>query len=240
MEKRCKRKHKRVRYHANVILNNSITAKGIDISEGGVYVYTGRSFPIGSIVNIILPLDSNKISARAKVMHDQAGIGMGLKFIDLTDSQKVILKKFILTSTNLSPQGSKQKKTVLIVDDDDSTRRINKSRLMLEGFYVVESRDGVEAIQYLQTETPDLIILDLFMTRMDGFKCLAIIKENKKWQDIPVLVYSARGNQDIIDKVIAAGATEFLMKMITTPVKLAQTVKVILNCREQGTNSTTE
>jgi CheY-like chemotaxis protein len=66
---------------------------------------------------------------------------------------------------------------------------------------------------------------------MDGVKVLMILKASPKWKSIPVIVLSSHGTKDVIDKVIAAGATEFLSKMITSPLKLSETIKNILRLR---------
>ena len=80
----------------------------------------------------------------------------------------------------------------------------------------------------LKKITPDLIIFDLYMEKMDGFKVLMILKSSPKWKDVPIIVFSSHGTQDVIDKVINAGADEFLLKMITSPSKLAQKAKAVL------------
>ena len=76
------------------------------------------------------------------------------------------------------------------------------------------------------------MILDLFTRKMHGFKVLTIIKESPEWQDIPVLIYSSKGGDEITGKVQAAGAAEFLLTMMTSPTKLAEIVKKILSPKE--------
>jgi PleD family two-component response regulator len=71
------------------------------------------------------------------------------------------------------------------------------------------------------------------MEKMDGFKVLAILRESPQWKDIPVIVFSAKGTQDVMDKVIDAGAEEFLVKMMTSPAKLANTVKNVLEKKSE-------
>jgi len=105
---------------------------------------------------------------------------------------------------------------------------MNKSKLVMEGFTVLEADNGMDAINMLKYESPDLIILDVFMQKIDGFKVLAIIKESPKWKDVPVIIFSSKGTQDVIEKAMNAGANEFLLKMMTTPVKLSETVKALL------------
>jgi len=105
---------------------------------------------------------------------------MGLQFVDLTDDQKNTIKEFIAYMVEKKSVIQTDKIRLLLVDENDTSRRINKSKLTLEGFYVIE------AIKFLKEDTPDLIILDLAMRKMDGFKVLSILKESPRWHDIPV------------------------------------------------------
>jgi two-component system chemotaxis response regulator CheY len=105
---------------------------------------------------------------------------------------------------------------------------MNKSKLTLDGFSVIEAKDGVEALDLLAKEKIDLMVLDLYMERLDGYKVLSVMRQNPQWQNIPVLVLSARSSSDEVDKAITAGATEYLVKMTTSPVKLSQRIKAYL------------
>ncbi len=218
----------RVPFAKDIVINNDITAKSIDLSEGGLYVYTDRLFEAGSMVDVTIPLNGEKLTLKAKIQHTQPSVGMGLKFVYSDDIQRDKIKNLIACKTAKEPQAEKGKKTVLLVEDNETSRDISKSKLILEGFHVVAVEDGIEAIKFLRTETPDLIILDLFMEKLDGFKVLTIIRESPQWKDIPVIVFSVKGTQDVVDKVINAGADEFLVKMITSPKKLFETAKNVL------------
>jgi CheY-like chemotaxis protein len=107
-----------------------------------------------------------------------------------------------------------------------------KNGLYMEGFSVVEAADGLTALDVLKTTTPDLIVFDLDMEKMDGVKVLMILKASPKWKEVPVIVLSSHGTKELIDKVIAAGAAEFLSKMITSPLKLSETIRKILLARQ--------
>jgi CheY-like chemotaxis protein len=62
---------------------------------------------------------------------------------------------------------------------------------------------------------------------MDGIKLLTILKETPDWMNVPVIVCSGKGTKDVIQKVIDAGADEFLNKMITSPAKLVEVAKAV-------------
>lgn len=65
------RKFKRVPYTKKVIINDAVLVKGIDLSMGGLYVHTGRSFPAKNVVTVAFSLSSEKITAKARVEHNQ-------------------------------------------------------------------------------------------------------------------------------------------------------------------------
>jgi PleD family two-component response regulator len=216
------RKQKRIVLRREVIINNAIKAMGLDLSEGGLYVHTGRSFPEGSIVGLSVPIDKEMLHIKARVQYSQEGVGMGLMFVELTHEQKLTIHRFIEGGTDEQPD---TKKKILIVDDNATARRMNKSKLVLDGFSVVEAADGIEAIKILETDNISLMILDLYMEKLDGYKVLSIIRQKPEWKDLPVLVFSARSTPDEIDRAMNAGATEFLVKMMTSPIKLSERVK---------------
>ncbi|MBE9502761.1 MAG: response regulator [Proteobacteria bacterium] len=222
------RKYKRVPFTVDVLINNAVLVKGIDISKSGLYVHTGRSFPAGNIVDVTLPINALKISVKAKVQHNQSGIGMGLKFVNLHEEQAEIINQFIESYDEKNHGKPAGKKQVLLIDENETSRRMNKSKLVMDGFTVIEATTGVEAINILKKESPDLIIMDVFMQKIDGFKVLAILKQSPKWKDVPVIIFSSKGTQDVVEKAMNAGASEFLLKMMTTPVKLSDTVKALL------------
>jgi PleD family two-component response regulator len=208
-------------------------ATGLDVSEGGLYVHTGRSFRSDRLHLVTIPLHNGmKISVRAKVRHNQPGIGMGLMFVDLNDEQKAAIKALV---EGLEPGKSAAKvKRILLIEDEGMSRRMRKSKLVLEGFEVIEAKEREETLDLLDEERPDLVILDLHVKQMDGFNILSSIRESPEWRDIPVIVLSGQSAQDIVERAMHAGADEFLAKMTTSPVKLADTVKAVLS-RKPGT-----
>jgi CheY-like chemotaxis protein len=227
-DKKEHRRKKRLPIKGNILVDGKVMFKCIDISEGGLYLYTGQSFEKGKIVTVTLPIKGSPLTVKAKVQHNQPGIGMGLQFIDLTDEQLTVIKKLIKNMMERSTRRKDERKKILLVEDNEMSRQIYKNKLLLEGFSIIEARDGIEAIKLLNDISPDLIVLDLYTGKMDGFKVLSILKINPKWENIPVVVFSESGTPDVIDAIIKAGADEFLSKMLTSPSKLAETVKAIL------------
>jgi CheY-like chemotaxis protein len=228
------RRKKRLYFSGSVLLNNNILCKTIDVSEGGLYVYACSVLKENSVIDVTFPLKNNKsFTVKAKVKHSHPDLGMGLQFVDLNDEQAGVIRKIVSSIEKKTAKPQIERRKILLIDDNNFNRQMNKNKLFLEGFSVIEAKDGLEAIQLMKTLTPDLVILDVFMEKIDGFKVLMILKSSQKWKDVPIIVFSSRGTQDVIDKVITAGADEFLFKMITSPAKLAQKAKAILS-RKKG------
>ncbi|MHB8174666.1 MAG: response regulator [Nitrospirota bacterium] len=223
-----KRVFKRAPYTDNVLLNGSILVKGIDISEGGLYVHTGRKFAIGDIIRISFRLAAADINLAAQVMTCQESIGMGLQFLEMSPYARKAVLDYIAVS------GEKTKTVVLIVEDNETSRRLNKSKLIMDGFGVMEAANGLEALKALQNSAPDIIVLDLYMEGMDGFKVLSFMRADERYKNIPVLVLSARGDKAEIEKAMALGATSFMVKMLTSPVKLSEAVKKMIATVKRG------
>lgn len=112
---------------------------------------------------------------------------------------------------------------IVVVDDSKSNTFLLKHILEMEGFGVVEVNHGSVAISILPKEKPDLVILDVMMPEISGFDVLENMKANKITQDIPVLMYSAIAEQEIIEKALRQGACGYIYKPVSRE-KLIQTV----------------
>lgn len=80
-----------------------------------------------------------------------------------------------------------ENKTILLAEDDAFVSDIYNTRLTYEGFNVIVSRNGLEAIKMMEKTIPDLILLDILMPYMDGIETLKKIKENLEWKKIPII-----------------------------------------------------
>src|SRR5512143_1187519 len=221
-----KRRYKRAPTNLDVLINGSMLAKGTNVSLGGMYLHTGRSFALDSQLTLKFSITLKEMTVTARVMNCQPSIGMGVSFVGLTYDETHTLKRFV--DESLQGQETTDQKKVLLVDDNDAQRRINKSRLVHDGFTVFEAGGGAEALGVLSKTPPDIAVLDLQMEDMDGFKVLAYIRGNDALKAMPVLILSSRGIQSEIDRAKSAGADGFLVKMMTSPAKLSEQVKKLL------------
>ena len=103
-------------------------------------------------------------------------------------------------------------KRVLVCDDDPVILRLLQVNLELEGYDVVTGRNGEEAVSLAAETTPDLVILDIMMPRLDGYQACEQIKSNDATRDILVIFLSAKAQQSDIDKGKEFGVSAYLTK----------------------------
>ncbi len=104
--------------------------------------------------------------------------------------------------------------TILIVDDEAIARDILEGHLAGEGYHLAMVNSGWQALQYLEQNQVDLVLLDIMMPHLDGFAVCERIKANPHWRKIPVILITGFWNQEQMDRGIAAGAESFLPKPI--------------------------
>ena len=110
-----------------------------------------------------------------------------------------------------------RKKCVLVVDDDPMVIKVLKEPLVKAGYQVLVANHGLEALQVVKTKTPDLIILDILMPLLDGFRTARILKFDKRFKNIPIVVLTSRateGERKIGEQV---GADEYVYKPFRPP-----------------------
>lgn len=120
---------------------------------------------------------------------------------------------------------------VMVVEDDAFLLKAYQIKLTSAGFTVLSATDGVEALELLKKEKPDVILLDLVMPRMDGFATLTEIKKQPALQSIPVIVASNLGQNDEVSRVKAIGATDFITKSDLSMSDLIVKVNKILGVK---------
>jgi adenylate cyclase len=113
---------------------------------------------------------------------------------------------------DLSQEQSRETGKILVVDDNASNRGLLLRRLEREGHQVIEARSGRQALQILDTEEVDLILLDLMMPDMNGLQVLERLKSNDRLRDIPVIMISGLQETGSVIRCIEAGAEDYLPK----------------------------
>ncbi|WP_445665389.1 response regulator [Fodinibius sp. AD559] len=119
-------------------------------------------------------------------------------------------------STDKSIAGAKSstpKREILIVDDDDLTRKLI-SRLVSKEFDhdITTKKNGIEALEYVEKNIPQLIILDLMLPGMNGFEILKKVREDQRFSQIKVVLVSAKSRSEDIERGFDLTADEYITK----------------------------
>ena len=139
--------------------------------------------------------------------------------------------KLIETLTRICGSSSGK---ALLVDDDEMVRRSVRQALEPIGWKVTEAENGQVAVEVLATARPEVIILDLMMPKMDGFEFLDELRSRPDWQDIPVVVITAK---DLTEKDRARlnGGVERVIQKSDRDEMLRQLTREISKCVKQQT-----
>jgi DNA-binding response OmpR family regulator len=126
--------------------------------------------------------------------------------------------------------GDSLTQSVLIVDDEPMARTLLRLMLVRVGFNVSEAEDGYDALEKVQQNLPDIILLDVMMPGMDGFSVCEELRQRKETATLPIIMLSAKTDLDSINKGLRIGATKYLTKPIS-PEDLTRHVKEALDVK---------
>jgi two-component system chemotaxis response regulator CheY len=115
-------------------------------------------------------------------------------------------------------------KTVLTVDDSRTMRDMLRLALADAGFRVVQAEDGVHGLEVLQGESPNVIVTDINMPRMDGFGFIENVRSDARHRAIPILVLTTESDAEKKNRARRAGATGWIVKPFD-PVRLVEAVR---------------
>ncbi|CAN5564043.1 hypothetical protein BH09PLA1_BH09PLA1_01140 [soil metagenome] len=116
----------------------------------------------------------------------------------------------------------KFKPQILVVEDEPLSQDMLVRRLSSRGMRVATVSDGAACIQWLQTNVPDLILLDIQMPRMTGLEVLAEVRKHFTHDALPIILVSALGESEDVIRGLGAGAHDYVVKPINLPVLLAR------------------
>jgi len=130
------------------------------------------------------------------------------------------------------------RKKILVVEDNLDNRRILVYRLRRIGdFQIIEASNGQEALGVVETETPDLIFMDLKMPVMDGWEATRRIRASQAGQRIPIIALTAQAMAGDEQKALAAGCDDYVAKPIVDPGVVRQKLERLLEKGRSGVKS---
>jgi DNA-binding response OmpR family regulator len=120
-----------------------------------------------------------------------------------------------------------QAQTILIVDDEEDIRAVLQARLETSGFQVRTASNGMDALDSIRSNPPDLVVLDIMLPDIDGFGVCALVKRDQRLSRIPIILLTARCQPR--DRVTGAalGADAFLSKPFNADELLVEVRRVL-------------
>jgi DNA-binding response OmpR family regulator len=119
------------------------------------------------------------------------------------------------------------KKRILLIDDHQTVFRLLAAIVRIRGYELLYAENGQQGIVKARAERPDLILLDVMMPDLDGFKVCRFLKEYEETRDIPVLFLTARGAESDLESGRQAGADGFMTKPFQTAEVLSQIERML-------------
>jgi CheY-like chemotaxis protein len=115
-------------------------------------------------------------------------------------------------------------KKILIIEDEEILLELLEKKLTQEGYQVRIAKDGIEGLEKVEQEIPDVILLDIVMPRMGGFEVMEMLHKNEKFSKIPIIIISNSGQPVEIDLAQKLGAKDWLIKTDFDPQEVIEKV----------------
>jgi DNA-binding response OmpR family regulator len=116
---------------------------------------------------------------------------------------------------------------VLVVDDDPVILELLRINFEIEGFEVLLATDGEEGLAKARDETPDVVLCDIMMPRLDGIELVTRLRDDPRTAHLPVVLLSAKAQKVEVDRGLAAGAEDYVTKPFD-PLELLDRVNAVL------------
>lgn len=218
----AKRRSARVPFTETVTINDYLRVQGIDLSEGGLFVHTGRNMIAGAEVAVSFVINYERVDARAMVQFSEDSVGMGLMFINLDPHARQLIKGYI--QKNMAPGGKEPlKQSVFVLADTEVAAKMFKSEFVRGGFSVFTALDEQGTMRALAGVMKlHAVILALDVERPGGLDFLRRFSHAPLLKGIPVIVLSNSAKPDTMKQALAAGATDFMQRLTASPKKVLE------------------
>jgi DNA-binding response OmpR family regulator len=124
-----------------------------------------------------------------------------------------------------------EKQRILLVDDEPSIVKMVGRRLEVEGFRVTVAGDGQEGLAKAQAEQPDLIILDLMLPKLNGYEMCTMLKQDIRYQKIPIILFTAKTQEKDEKLGMECGANAYVRKPFRAQ-ELLDTIRKLLGASQ--------
>jgi uncharacterized protein (TIGR02266 family) len=213
----------RVRYHS---IDQLVVALTHDLSRGGLFMRTARFLPVNAVVrvHVELPEGGGEIAlvCRVAFVRGEAEAaasgkpsGMGVEFLDFDAARMAELTQFIANRTgDKTPLPTRRRLDVMLVDDDAAMRAPIAEALRQRGDRVRESDDGLDALAQCLKQTPDLVLSDVQMPRLDGWALVRILRGRPSLSRVPVILFTTLADDDARLRGYRLGVDDYIAKPV--------------------------
>lgn len=118
-------------------------------------------------------------------------------------------------------------KTVLVVEDNDLNRKLFHDLLEIRGYGIIETAEGMEALELAERHRPDLIIMDIQLAEVSGIEVIKWLKENDELKSIPIMAVTAFAMKGDDKRILAAGCEAYIAKPITVKTFLEAVARLL-------------
>ena len=118
-------------------------------------------------------------------------------------------------------------KRILLADDEEDIKTIVTMFLQAQGYEVITAFDGLDTLEKIQSDRPDLLLLDIMMPVLDGFEVCKRLRANPETAELPILMLSAAAHSESITRGMKAGANDYIVKPFE-PEMLLEKIRRIL------------
>ncbi len=143
------------------------------------------------------------------------GSGVGIE----ADSEQTVLVQGKAASDEKAEKGTKR---ILVVDDEEGIVKLVKMYLEHHRYEVITANDGQEGLEKAKAEKPDLIVLDLMLPKMNGYKVCGLLKKDTRYAKIPVVMFTARAQEKDVKLGQEVGADAYITKPYEPEILLAK------------------
>ncbi len=129
------------------------------------------------------------------------------------------------------------RQSVLVVEDEEDIRELVSYNLLKEGYQVAGVASGEDALSAVESKAPDLILLDIMLPGLDGLRVCRKLKEDARYESIPVIMLTARGEEADVVAGLNMGADDYVTKPFSPKVLLARVQAVLRRAEAEGDGS---
>jgi len=121
--------------------------------------------------------------------------------------------------------------TILLIEDDPFLLSMYSTKFEIEHYRVLTAEDGEKGIKLADENSPDIILLDILMPKVNGFEVLEHLKKNETTKNIPVILLTNLNQKDDIERGLALGADDYLIKAHYMPSEVVEKIKGLIGSK---------